>query len=738
MKVKPIVKPLAGEHVVGVSPAMTPDIKSGWNRRLNLYTGRALGDAAFKTEQQVRGGRLALGGQAVSHGVVNGLEVGVEPPEGVTPEGGTTEGETGARLLEGFAYHISPGLGLTASGEDVALSHPLRVALRDVPVCAPVRLLDRSGSTPRPPLVAPTGPTRPELFDDDTALVNRVGAGRVERVGAVGDIRLVIAASLEQPLVFTPAETALRAVAARTSAASVSGRLDVRRVGPTFGELADAGWPEGLPQVGVLVLQPVVAELVGQFDEEDPCEEDPENYAFEDWQLADGFRLVFYAWPSEWQPLPTFGDRWRNRIAYAVFNAERRHGPGEPLPWEVLGVPVALVAFDESLSLQFVDRYSVVRAGGKPRRRTPLIGEAGNPFLWQARVQQLAEHLADDSLEGATPEQLAAQLRQIPPAGILPASSVELLTGEAARLADSRVGRSLFFPGSYHVSVAPVPLEQLDVAVEASAALKPFDLAVADQVQVLVPVPETIYEPRLLVVEKVAPAFEQALTEFRNHIAELLQRRKTLRRKAVALSLAANAREPEFADADPPTDIPFAPPEEDYGVDLTALPQPTVAAVVNLRNELTARFPFLAAPNSAGAGKVALDRLGEAGLEGFIEFLKELIDRAEDRVDFGFLRVRTDIYRIRQLIADSVSATRLATSPTLAGIAKGVTAAAANEDIETYLRTAKAAKVSADQQARFETKRPADAQTVELSFASEVEPMVSKPTGVADTSVTGE
>lgn len=715
MKVNPIVNPLAGEHVVGVSPAMTPDIKTGWNRRLNLYTGRALGDAAFKTEQQVRAGRLATRGQAVSHGVVVGLEVGVEPPEG----------EPGGSTLEGFTYRIAPGLGLTAGGEDVVLSYPLRVALRDVPVYAPVKVLDR----PRAVVVRrPVQPLRLET----------VNAGAVGRLDLSGRLeRLEVTATPARPLVFTPALPQVTSPAP-VSTGEDEGRLDVRRVGPTFGELADRGWPEELPQVGVLVLQPVVTEIVGQYDEEDPCEENPENYAFEDWQLADGFRLLFYAWPSEWQPLPPFGDRWRNSVAYAVFNAERRHDPDEPMPWEEVGVPIALVAFDASLRLQFVDRYSVVRAGGKPRRRTPLLGEAGNQFLWQARIQQLAEHLADESLEGVEPAALARQFRQLPPAGLLPAGAVELLTGEAAGRAESRVGRSPFFPGSYHVSAAPVPLEQLDVAVEASAALKPFDLATADQVQVLVPVPETLYEPNLLVYEKVDPAFAEALEEFKSRVDELLQRRKEVRRRASALALAATAKKPEFADPDPAADAPFTPAEEAYGVDLTKPAGSSVKTVTDLVDALTKSFPFLATANSGGVGKKALDKINEVGLEGFIDFLEELIERAEDRIDFGFLRVRTDIYRIRQLIADSVAATRLATSPTLAGIARGITAGATNEDIETYLKAAKSTKVTAQQQSRFETKPAPAGEPAPRGSEDGVAVRAKQPTGVAATSRTKE
>ncbi|HEX8853948.1 MAG TPA: hypothetical protein VF754_10705, partial [Pyrinomonadaceae bacterium] len=449
MRVKPIVHPLAGEHVVGVHPTMTPDVKTEWNRRLNLYTGRALSDSALATEQQMRGGRLALRGQMVSPGVVAGLEVGVE--RGSAAKSGAP--------LEGFFCQIAPGFGVTAAGEDVVLSRPLRVGLGDVSVYAPVRLLDAPlRSTPRP------RPQRDgEVLMEERERAREVGLDRVESSRAL------------------PVSEELRAQPGGR-------RLEVRRAGGPLGELIAAGRAAELPRVGVLVLQPIVAELVGEYDDEDPCEEDPANYAFEDWQLADGFRLVFYAWPTEWEPLPMQGERWRNRIAYAVFNAERRHAPDEPLPWEEIGVPIALVAFDDAWAFQFIDRYTVVRAGGKPKRRTPLLLEAGHPFLWQARVQQLAEHLADDELDGLSARDLARHFRYLPPVGILPANLVDFLTGDEALKAETRVRGSSFFPASYHITVAPVPLEQLDIAVEASAALKPFDIFTRDQVEVLVPV----------------------------------------------------------------------------------------------------------------------------------------------------------------------------------------------------------------------------------------------------------
>jgi hypothetical protein len=125
MKVHPIVNPLPGERVVGVHPTMRPLIESA-RRRLNLYPGRTLSDLALSTEQRGRANRLTLRGQAVSHGVVTGLEVDIEA---------AADGERSEVL------YLAPGSGLAASGEDVMVPTAHRMLLADLPVYAPAALL---------------------------------------------------------------------------------------------------------------------------------------------------------------------------------------------------------------------------------------------------------------------------------------------------------------------------------------------------------------------------------------------------------------------------------------------------------------------------------------------------------------------------------------------------------------------------------------------------------------------
>jgi hypothetical protein len=138
-------------------------------------------------------------------------------------------------------------------------------------------------------------------------------------------------------------------------------------------------------------------------------------------------------------------------------------------------------------------RYSpiapqVVRAGGKPKARTSVFPSAGSAFLWQARIEQIAEHatefvesqLALPRPEGQTEEQWRAQIvarlpgqfRYLPPAGLLPKEIIA-----------PRAHTQSFFPASFAVDAVPIPVEQLDLALEQSAALAIYDTFAADSAE---------------------------------------------------------------------------------------------------------------------------------------------------------------------------------------------------------------------------------------------------------------
>ncbi|MFL5496203.1 MAG: hypothetical protein ACJ8DC_17595 [Gemmatimonadales bacterium] len=485
MNIRPILGAHDWEQVLLVDPVPAPDTDAGWRHRLNLYPGRTLDEVALTSEQDRRAGDLALRGQRVSPGAVEGLEVALEVE--TTGEGNPT-----------YFIHVTAGQGIAASGEDVTIPASARIPLDALPVWAPSA----------PP------PETPPPADE-------------EEVGP-------------EP-----------------------GTLMARQLYESFAQWRTT--PGALPRAGILVLQPVEIDVLvsrrgataDSADDSlaDPCEEDPSAFGFENWQRRDACRLVLCAWPTDWRPLPVPDERWRNRLAYAVFREESRRDSETLLPWEELGVPLALIGFDPDWVPLFVDGHSVARAGGKPKRRRDLI-PGDNPFFWQARFDQLVEQLGDPKLRDLDIGAVAAQFRYLPPAGLLPRTALQ-----------PEIAHQGFFPSSYDIDAVPVPIEHLDVALEASASLAPFDLFTPDRVRYLVPVPQKFFEPRLLVADTVDPRFQQAITEAVDRRSEWLRRRENVRRSYEALFVAMTGARPAFPEpADDPGQL-----EQDEG----APPAPT-------------------------------------------------------------------------------------------------------------------------------------------------------------------
>src|SRR5579864_6680122 len=119
MPATPITNPAGGESLVGIEPQLLQQLPdSGWRRRLNLFTGRALSVSALDNEQRYRSGLLSTLGQAVTPGTVKGLALtlntGVSDP----------------------LIAITPGYGIMAGGIDVILNQTLKTALSTLPVIA--------------------------------------------------------------------------------------------------------------------------------------------------------------------------------------------------------------------------------------------------------------------------------------------------------------------------------------------------------------------------------------------------------------------------------------------------------------------------------------------------------------------------------------------------------------------------------------------------------------------------
>lgn len=394
---------------------------------------------------------------------------------------------------------LLPGSGLTRAGEDVIVASPRRVALADLTVRARVDLLDR------------------------------LAMERTRR------LRSGPPPAGEGPLPDVPD--------------LVSPTLLPRRLGGPFGHLLEEAGATLLPRVAVLVAEPVTATILA--GPRDACPPDPRDDPYDDLRLIDGCRLVLDFWPVELRPAwtgqgyapPPPGPALRNLLAARIFAAERDMPPGEAHPWEGLGLPLALLGFTAEWRLAFVDRAAVVRMGGQALPRTPIVPRSGSPLLWQARVAQFVEQLG--ALPDLEPATLTAALRFLPPVGFLPGSVVDLAPG---------VRRQRFFPAGFAVSAAPIPSDQVDVAMRDAAAMVPFSLDIPDRVELLVPVPPEVYEPGLLERAAVDDAFAKAVERFTRDRTEWLVRRELVRRRRDILTDAVTGQRAEWPAQDLPAD----------------------------------------------------------------------------------------------------------------------------------------------------------------------------------------
>jgi hypothetical protein len=387
---------------------------------------------------------------------------------------------------------VLPGSGLTRAGEDVIVATPRRIALAGLPVYARVDHLDAITSG------APAGSTSDAPAGSDDGSGPR----------------------------FAPRP---------------------RRTGPLLGEILGQPAAADVPRAAVLVAEPVTAVL--QANPRDTCPPDSRDDPYDDLQRIDGCRLTLYFWPTEVRAraggpdyaLPVLGPLRRNRIAYDVFRVEIGLTLDDAHPWDSVGVPLAVIGFKEDWTLDFIDRGAVLRLGGRPKPRTSLVPASGTPLLWQARVAQFMEHLT------ALPDFLAATFvaafRQLPPVGFLPVEMVDLVHR-----------RQAVFPAGFSLTVAPVPVEQIGLAVEESAGLVPINLDVPDSVELLVPVPGGVYEPGLLEIATVDPGFSRARARYVADRTDWLVRRELVRRRRDLLRDAATGQRPAW----PADDLPDA------------------------------------------------------------------------------------------------------------------------------------------------------------------------------------
>lgn len=140
MKRGSIPDPFAGEKLADIYPRLAPFVEQAPRLgRLHYFPGRHLTDTALGREQAVRIERLALRGRAVTSGVVRGLEVGWR------------------RTATGVVFEVAPGQALAASGLDVVVDRAVEVPLAELKLYDPVARAvsaEPIGRMPAPPAAA--------------------------------------------------------------------------------------------------------------------------------------------------------------------------------------------------------------------------------------------------------------------------------------------------------------------------------------------------------------------------------------------------------------------------------------------------------------------------------------------------------------------------------------------------------------------------------------------------------
>ncbi|HEY1606390.1 MAG TPA: hypothetical protein VGF77_12425 [Allosphingosinicella sp.] len=496
-----IRRSLADEHVLAIDPPMQPDVPDFWRRRINPFTGRSVSDKALTAEQDVRSGLQRLRGLGLDPGVVDGLELFLDP------------GALGAGPDAAF-FQLGGGLGIVRSGEDITMPAGRRLAFGQLPVVLRVDQANAlAGGAPPPPPAAPD-----------------IGSG--EGDAPDGDM----AARLRPAL--------------------------PRSLGPALTEIVANKASADFVRVAVLLAQPVSATISGRAP--DPCGPDPRDDPYADLQRIDGSRLALYLWPAEMSAidggpdytLPPDDPALRNRLAYRVFDNEKLLLPGEAHPWEEWGLALAIVAFNDDWTLRFVDRGAVARIGGTHRDIGQAMPRDGDPRLWQARIDQLVGQLVD--LPALDEASLRAAFYRLPPVGLLPSA-----------MYDPNLHRQHFFPGSWAVSAMPIPHSNVDLAVREAASLATFDRGTPDAVELLVPVPDSSYEPGLLQTEIEDPAFVQAIAAARDDRTAWLVQREGGRRRYDRLMESVSGIAIGWPDSDLPLAEDSPPPGVQTPVDVT-------------------------------------------------------------------------------------------------------------------------------------------------------------------------
>lgn len=513
----PLKQALEGEHIVGVMPTIAPYVdNAGWRKRPYLFTGRTLTKDALESEQGERAGRIALRGQMVYPGIIRGLDVRIEQStiSGIRIDDDYSNGRRDTLWL-----HIGPGSGIAASGETVTIPRAQRVRLSNVPVVYEKEL----GGKP---------------FSIESVTKKAIPAG-------------LFGIDVEKPRL--------------DDLVSKAEGLNVKEGAQLIHARSK--------RAAILVLVPAAIERQAGGEQTDPCVIEPENYAFLDQQRVDGCIPTLFVLDIDFDE-PRFSalSSLRNELAYWIFERERLKVDGTWMPWEEVGVPIALLGL-WPIPLGgwnvFVDRASVVRPGGAPRTRSRVLSAQPDFLLRQARIQQFSEQMVDFDLENDTAgDKTEKTFHFLPPVGVLP-----------KRVFDCVTWQPRFFPDHFVVDAVPVPIEQLDSITLQSASLRPLETTKAEYVRILVPVPAKLFEPSLLEKESIDPAFYAAIRESYERLGEWHGRKHDVKHKlGLLLDAESGYVKGRFSEADPEAipgeeafapfpGTPFVPPEDDFGIE---------------------------------------------------------------------------------------------------------------------------------------------------------------------------
>ncbi len=371
-----------------------------------------------------------------------------------------------------------------------------------------------------------------------------------------------------------------------------------------------------------------------------------------------------------------------NRAAHRIIDARGTDTPLGRILDSHIAVAVLGVNHNNG-TISWIARHGAAEDGGGLIRPVmhPRLGTGKAPRQFRAAVGSLMEQML--TWRAANPGQPfpANRLRHLPAAGIVPAPG-----GIPPAI----------FPETYDHVVAPLPESEMSAVLARAEALAPYDLTAGrDEVSWHLAVPDTLYDPELLVVPELPAIFDQAVDTFRRRVGTERRRRDLLRQQVGAVQARIDtAMVTDFGADDDALDGESGFPvvgdvsvtRHDVKSDalftpwLDALPPQLITA--SQRNRLI--------PDQSGAPR---------GLVPFQSALVDALKPANDFIDFGFTRVQADIYRLRQSMLDNEESTKLATFPILAGIAKGSNALATNRSLREYFAATR------DQQGALDLRR---------------------------------